>query len=172
MLYAPGGGRVDLDEPGGTALAYQAVLAEGVEVKSRFGQWPTVLRDTTEIEASANPPAPELDEQLRGIAERMQAGYPTPATDATQCGPRVKPPSVTRITAQVIRTISRPAERPGSSRSISIAPLHEAWRCREEDSASVARFSQLVVSLQSVEDGSIRLSALEMWPYWLALERA
>lgn len=25
----PGGGRVDLDEPGGTALAYQAVLAEG-----------------------------------------------------------------------------------------------------------------------------------------------
>lgn len=72
MLYAPGGGRVDLDEPGGTALAYQAVLAEGVEVKSRFGQWPTVLRDTTEIEASANPPAPELDEQLRGIAERMR----------------------------------------------------------------------------------------------------
>lgn len=91
VLYAPGGGRVDLDEPGGTALAYQAVLAEGVEVKSRFGQWPTVLRDTTEIEASANPPAPELGEQLRGIAERMQAGYPTPATDATQCGPRVKP---------------------------------------------------------------------------------
>lgn len=29
VLWAPGGGRVDLDEPGGTALAYQAVLAEG-----------------------------------------------------------------------------------------------------------------------------------------------
>ena len=29
VLLAPGGGRVDLDEPGGTALAYQAVLAEG-----------------------------------------------------------------------------------------------------------------------------------------------
>ena len=28
-LWAPGGGRVELDEPGGTALAYQAVLAEG-----------------------------------------------------------------------------------------------------------------------------------------------
>lgn len=30
VLWAPGGGRVDLDEPGGTALAYQAVLAEGM----------------------------------------------------------------------------------------------------------------------------------------------
>lgn len=29
VLWAPGGGRVDLDEPGGTALAYQAALAEG-----------------------------------------------------------------------------------------------------------------------------------------------
>lgn len=29
VLWAPGGGRVDLDEPGGTAMAYQAVLAEG-----------------------------------------------------------------------------------------------------------------------------------------------
>ena len=29
VLWAPGGGRVDLDEPGGTELAYQAVLAEG-----------------------------------------------------------------------------------------------------------------------------------------------
>lgn len=29
VLWAPGDGRVDLDEPGGTALAYQAVLAEG-----------------------------------------------------------------------------------------------------------------------------------------------
>lgn len=29
VLWAPGGGQVDLDEPGGTALAYQAVLAEG-----------------------------------------------------------------------------------------------------------------------------------------------
>lgn len=29
VLWAPGGGLVDLDEPGGTALAYQAVLAEG-----------------------------------------------------------------------------------------------------------------------------------------------
>jgi hypothetical protein len=29
---------------------------------------------------------PELDEQLRGIAERMQAGYLTPATDATHRG--------------------------------------------------------------------------------------
>lgn len=29
VLWAPGDGRVNLDEPGGTALAYQAVLAEG-----------------------------------------------------------------------------------------------------------------------------------------------
>lgn len=29
VLWAPGGGRVDLDEPGGTAMAYQAVLTEG-----------------------------------------------------------------------------------------------------------------------------------------------
>jgi len=29
VLWAPGGGEVGLDEPGGTALAYQAVLAEG-----------------------------------------------------------------------------------------------------------------------------------------------
>lgn len=29
VLWAPGGGEVDLDEPGGTPLAYQAVLAEG-----------------------------------------------------------------------------------------------------------------------------------------------
>lgn len=29
VLWAPGGGQVDLDEPGGTALAYQALLAEG-----------------------------------------------------------------------------------------------------------------------------------------------
>lgn len=29
VLWAPGGSRVDLDQPGGTALAYQAVLAEG-----------------------------------------------------------------------------------------------------------------------------------------------
>ena len=29
VLWAPGGGRVDLDEPGGLAMAYQALLAEG-----------------------------------------------------------------------------------------------------------------------------------------------
>lgn len=29
VLWAPGGPCVDLDEPGGTALAYQAVLSEG-----------------------------------------------------------------------------------------------------------------------------------------------
>lgn len=29
VLWAPGGGQVDLDEPGGTALAYQATLSEG-----------------------------------------------------------------------------------------------------------------------------------------------
>ena len=29
VLWAPGGGRVDLDEPGGIGLAYRAVLAEG-----------------------------------------------------------------------------------------------------------------------------------------------
>jgi hypothetical protein len=29
VLWAPGGGGVDLDEPGGTAMAYQGVLAEG-----------------------------------------------------------------------------------------------------------------------------------------------
>jgi hypothetical protein len=29
VLWAPGGGRVDLDQPGGVGLAYRAVLAEG-----------------------------------------------------------------------------------------------------------------------------------------------
>lgn len=29
VLWAPGDGRVDLDEPGGTGLAYRAVLSEG-----------------------------------------------------------------------------------------------------------------------------------------------
>lgn len=29
VVWAPGGPKVDLDEPGGTAMAYQAVLAEG-----------------------------------------------------------------------------------------------------------------------------------------------
>ncbi len=29
VLWAPGGGRVDLDRPGGVGLAYRAVLAEG-----------------------------------------------------------------------------------------------------------------------------------------------
>ena len=29
VFWAPGGGRIDLDEPGGTAMAYQAVLSEG-----------------------------------------------------------------------------------------------------------------------------------------------
>lgn len=29
VLWAPGGGRVDLDEPGGLGLAYRAVLNEG-----------------------------------------------------------------------------------------------------------------------------------------------
>lgn len=29
VFWAPGGGRIDLDEPGGTAMAYQALLAEG-----------------------------------------------------------------------------------------------------------------------------------------------
>lgn len=37
VLWAPGGGVVDLDEPGGTALAYQALLQEGtVEQQVRF----------------------------------------------------------------------------------------------------------------------------------------
>jgi hypothetical protein len=30
VLWAPGGGQVDLDEPGGVELAYRAVLAEGL----------------------------------------------------------------------------------------------------------------------------------------------
>lgn len=30
VLWAPGDGKIDLDEPGGTAMAYQAVLSEGV----------------------------------------------------------------------------------------------------------------------------------------------
>ncbi len=29
VLWAPGGGRVDIDRPGGLRMAYQAVLAEG-----------------------------------------------------------------------------------------------------------------------------------------------
>lgn len=37
VLWAPGGGVVDLDEPGGTVLAYQALLQEGtLEQQVRF----------------------------------------------------------------------------------------------------------------------------------------
>ncbi len=51
VLWAPGGGRVDLDGPGGTALAYQAVLAEGtvedlVHVLNRgrlIAVWPELM---------------------------------------------------------------------------------------------------------------------------------
>lgn len=51
VLWAPGGGRVDLDEPGGVALAYQAVLAEGtaedlVHVLNRdrlVAAWPDLM---------------------------------------------------------------------------------------------------------------------------------
>lgn len=51
VLWAPGGGTVDLDEAGGTALAYQAVLAEGgiadlVRVLNRerlLAVWPELM---------------------------------------------------------------------------------------------------------------------------------
>ena len=51
VLWAPGGGRVDLDEPGGTSLAYQAVLAEGdvealMQVLNRsrlIAAWPQLM---------------------------------------------------------------------------------------------------------------------------------
>ncbi|HET6551618.1 MAG TPA: hypothetical protein VFG79_24330 [Solirubrobacter sp.] len=51
VLWAPGGGRVNLDEPGGTNLAYQAVLAEGtvddqVQVLNRdrlVAAWPALM---------------------------------------------------------------------------------------------------------------------------------
>jgi len=51
VLWAPGGRLVDLDEPGGTALAYQAVLAEGtvedlVQVLNRgrlIAVWPDLM---------------------------------------------------------------------------------------------------------------------------------
>ena len=51
VLWAPGGGRIDLDEPGGTTLAYQAVLAEGgvedlVQVLDRgrlVAVWPELM---------------------------------------------------------------------------------------------------------------------------------
>lgn len=53
VLWAPGGPYVDLDEPGGTALAYQAVLAEGavedlVQVLHRvrlIAIWPELMLD-------------------------------------------------------------------------------------------------------------------------------
>lgn len=51
VLWAPGGGRVDLDEPGGVGLAYRAVLAEGtvedqVQVLNRgrlVAAWPELM---------------------------------------------------------------------------------------------------------------------------------
>ena len=51
VLWAPGGRWVDLDEPGGTSLAYQAVLAEGdvedlVQVLDRgrlISAWPELM---------------------------------------------------------------------------------------------------------------------------------
>ena len=51
VLWAPGGGRVDLDEPGGIGLAYRAVLAEGtvedqVQVLHRgrlIAVWPELM---------------------------------------------------------------------------------------------------------------------------------
>ena len=53
VLWAPAGSGVDLDEPGGTALAYQAVLAEGsvedlLEVLCRdrlIAVWPDLMLD-------------------------------------------------------------------------------------------------------------------------------
>jgi len=35
LFWAPGGGRIDLDEAGGTAMAYQAVLSEGTAADQR-----------------------------------------------------------------------------------------------------------------------------------------
>jgi hypothetical protein len=51
VLWAPGGGVVDLGEPGGIGLAYRAVLAEGlvadqVEVLNRerlIAVWPDLM---------------------------------------------------------------------------------------------------------------------------------
>jgi hypothetical protein len=51
VLWAPGGGTVDLDEPGGIGLAYRAVLAEGlvadqVEILNRerlIAVWPELM---------------------------------------------------------------------------------------------------------------------------------
>jgi hypothetical protein len=51
VLWAPGGGRVDLDQPGGVGLAYRAVLNEGtvedlVRVLNRdrlIAAWPDLM---------------------------------------------------------------------------------------------------------------------------------
>lgn len=51
VLWAPGDGRIDLDEPGGVGLAYRAVLAEGtadeqVKVLNRarlVAVWPELM---------------------------------------------------------------------------------------------------------------------------------
>lgn len=75
VLWAPGGPYVDLDEPGGTALAYQAVLAEGtvedlVQVLHRgrlIAVWPELM----------------LDRRVREMWEsRFSELQPTPAAPA------------------------------------------------------------------------------------------
>ncbi|MDN5805423.1 MAG: transcriptional regulator [Microlunatus sp.] len=75
VLWAPGGPYVDLDEPGGTALAYQAVLAEGtvedlVQVLHRdrlIATWSELM----------------LDRRVRAMWEsRFPVLQPAPATPA------------------------------------------------------------------------------------------
>ena len=119
------------------------VLEQLAEVKSRFGQWAIVLRDTTEIEASADP-----------AALNSTSSY---EVSRSGCRPaiRLRPPT-------------------GSLRSISIAPLSWPWRCREEDSASVGASVLTTGCVNFSRAGRFdpAPSALEMGPYWLALERA
>jgi hypothetical protein len=77
----PGSGRVDLDEPGGTALAYQPVLAEGDSGNRDFHSSRTLLGSISSGHAlisgrgGAHAPGPRAagggQESLRSMGDRL-----------------------------------------------------------------------------------------------------
>ena len=71
----PGSGRVDLDEPGGTALAYQPVLAEGDSGNRDFHSSRTLLGSISSGHALISPVAVQhmlqVLEQLAEVKSRF-----------------------------------------------------------------------------------------------------
>jgi hypothetical protein len=81
VLWAPGGPHVDLDEPGGTELAYRAVLAEGLvddlmqvlHPERLIAIWPELLLDRR-VRSLWEDRFPEL----RGAVSLREPPAPTP----------------------------------------------------------------------------------------------